>query len=271
VSKRFTDRVVMVTGAAMGIGEASARAFAREGAHVYVADVDTDAGERTAASIREAGGRATFVEMDVAREDAVRAGVERAVEEQGRLDVMHANAGIDLTKSVIDTSLADWRRVIDINLTGIYLASRYALIEMRKQQSGVVVLTVSPHAFVSGQGMGAYAAAKGGEMALLRVMALEAADFGVRVVGVTPGGIDTPMLRREAQATPDPEEQMRKFGEIHALNRLGQASEIAECALFLASDAASFVTGTSLAADGGLLAAQPSGAPMRLGLDAAVE
>jgi NAD(P)-dependent dehydrogenase (short-subunit alcohol dehydrogenase family) len=268
--QRFADKVVMVTGGGMGIGEASARAFASEGAHVYVADIDVAAGEATAASIRAGGGSAEFVEMDVAREDQVRAGIEKAVADRGRLDVMHANAGIELTRSVIDTTLEQWQRVVDINLTGIYLASRHALIQMREQQGGSVVVTVSPHAFVSGRGMGAYAAAKGGDMALVRVMALEAAEFNVRVNGVLPGGIDTPMLHREAQETPDPELQLQRFGEIHALNRLGEAQEVAKCVLFLASDDASFVTGTALACDGGLMAAQPSGAPMKLGLEDAL-
>jgi NAD(P)-dependent dehydrogenase (short-subunit alcohol dehydrogenase family) len=267
---RFDDKIAIVTGAAMGIGEASARAFASEGAHVYVADIDTHAGEVTAASIRDTGASAEFVQMDVTSEDQVRAGVEKAVADHGHLDVMHANAGIELTRSVVDTTLAQWQRVIDINLTGVFLASRYALIEMRKQRFGSVVVTVSPHAFVSGRGCGAYAASKGGDMSLVRVMALEAAEFGVRVNGVLPGGIDTPMLHREAQETPDPELQLKRFGEIHALNRLGQADEVAQCALFLASDAASFVTGTALACDGGLMAAQPSGAPMKLGLEDAV-
>jgi NAD(P)-dependent dehydrogenase (short-subunit alcohol dehydrogenase family) len=264
--ERFKNRIAIVTGAAMGIGEASARAFAREGAYVYVADIDVAAGEATAASIRESGAQAEFVEMDVANEDAVRSGVEQAVAKHGRLDIMHANAGIDLTKSVVETTLADWQRIIDINLTGAYLASRFALIQMYEQRSGTVVLTVSPHAFMSGIGMGAYAATKGGEMALLRVMALESAQYGVRVNGVIPGGIDTPMLRREALSAADPELQLQRFGEIHALNRLGRAEEVAEGVLFVASDEASFVTGTALAVDGGLMAAQPSGPPMELGV-----
>ncbi|MEA2331451.1 MAG: meso-butanediol dehydrogenase / (S,S)-butanediol dehydrogenase / diacetyl reductase [Thermoleophilaceae bacterium] len=262
MTERFRGRTVMVTGGAMGIGEASARAFAREGAHVYVADVDTGAGTAAAESIRESGGSAEFVELDVSDEASVRAGIDAVVTAYGRLDVMHANAGIELGTSVVDTSLDDWQRVLGVNLTGIYLCCRYALVEMYEQGAGNVVLTVSPHAFVTGMGMGAYAASKGGEMALLRVMALESAKHGVRVNGVIPGGIDTPMLRREAEATSDPEGMLRQLGECHALNRLGLPEEVAEGVLFLASDAASFVTGTALAVDGGLLAAQPSGAPI---------
>lgn len=261
-SGRFIGRVVVVTGGATGIGGASAAAFAREGARVVVLDIDARQGKATAAAIAEAGGVAHFCEADVADDDAVRSAVDETVSRYGRLDVMHANAGIEWTKKIVDTSYAEWQHVIDVNLTGVYLACRYALLKMVKQQSGVLILTSSPHAINTVPDAGAYAASKGGVLALTRSLALEGAPYGIRANALLPGAIDTPMLRREALASPDPDEQLRRFAAIHPLNRLGRAEEIAEAALFLASDAASFVTGTALAVDGGALAAQPSGPPI---------
>lgn len=254
---RFRDHVVVVTGGATGIGAATARAFARERARVTILDVNAEDGKRTAA---ETGGR--FREVDVRDEAAVKGAVEEAVAEFGRLDVMHANAGVEWGKTVHDTTLAEWERVIGINLTGVYLACRYAIIQMRRQRSGVILITSSPHAINTVPDAGAYAASKGGVLALTRSLALEGAPYGIRVNAVLPGAIDTPMLRREAELASDPEEQVRRWALIHPLARLGRPEEIAEAALFLASDAASFITGTALSVDGGLLAAQPGGPPV---------
>lgn len=262
MSARFEGRTVLVTGGATGIGAASARAFAREGAVVTILDVNETEGESTAGEIQGAGGKARFRRVDVTDEAAVRGAVEQVVAESGRLDVLHANAGIEWTKTIAETGSDEWRRVIDVNLGGMYLASRYAMIEMRAQGAGAIVMTSSPHALVTSPDSGAYAASKGGVSALMRALALEGADGGVRVNAVLPGAIDTPMVRREAAVAKDPEEQMRRFGLIHPLARLGRPEEVAEGVLFLASDAASFITGTSLAIDGGLLAAAPSGPPL---------
>jgi NAD(P)-dependent dehydrogenase (short-subunit alcohol dehydrogenase family) len=251
---RFAGRVVLVSGGATGIGAASARAFAREGAQVTVLDVDEADGEATAAEI---GGR--FRRVDVTDEDAVRGAVEEAVRDYGRLDVMHANAGIEWTKTISDTTLEEWNRVLAVNLTGVYLCCRYALMRMIERKGGALVLTASPHALVTVPDGGAYAASKGGVLALNRALALEGAPHGVRSNALLPGAIDTPMLRREAEQAPDPEEQARRFGLMHPIARLGRPEEVAEAALFLASDAASFVTGTALAVEGGLLAVVPSG------------
>jgi NAD(P)-dependent dehydrogenase (short-subunit alcohol dehydrogenase family) len=259
---RFENRVVVVTGGATGIGAASARAFAREGAHVTILDVNAEDGEATAREIEDSAGSARFRTVDVTDEGAVKGAVEEAVADFGRLDVMHANAGIEWTKTIAETTLEEWRRVIDVNLTGIYLACRYAMIWMVAQGGGAIVITSSPHALVTSPDSGAYAASKGGVSALMRALALEGATKNVRVNALLPGAIDTPMVRREAAVASDPEEQMRRFGLIHPMARLGLAAEVAEGALFLASDAASFVTGATLAVDGGLLAAAPGGPPL---------
>jgi NAD(P)-dependent dehydrogenase (short-subunit alcohol dehydrogenase family) len=212
--------------------------------------------------LKQRDGTIHFRHGEVTDEEAVHSIVSEAMREHGRLDVMHANAGIEWMKGIADTTHEEWSRVIDVNLTGVYLATRYALIEMIRAGRGAIVITSSPHAFNTVPDAGAYAASKGGTLALMRALALEGASHGIRVNAVIPGAIDTPMLRREAAGAPDPARQLERFGAIHPLNRLGRADEVAEAALFLASDAASFVTGAALPVDGGLLAAQPSGPPI---------
>ncbi|MBD0318234.1 MAG: SDR family oxidoreductase, partial [Thermoleophilia bacterium] len=219
-----------------------------------------DVNDEAEALAREIGGR--FRHVDVSSEPEVRRAVAEVVGEHGRLDVMHANAGIEWTKTIADTELSEWRRVIDVNLTGVYLAARHAFLQMLAQGRGSIVITSSPHALITSPDSGAYAASKGGVSALMRALALEGATKGIRVNAVLPGAIDTPMVRREAEVAADPEEQLRRFGLIHPMARIGQPEEVAEGVLFLASDAASFVTGTSLAVDGGLMAAAPGGPPL---------
>ena len=260
MTARFGGRAVIVAGGATGIGAAAARAFAREGAHVTVLDVQPDAGEEVADSI---GGR--FAEVDVTDEAAVRGAVEATVARHGRLDVMHANAGVEWTKKIVDTTLEEWSRVIAVNLTGVYLCCRYAMIQMVEQGAGAIVITASPHGLATVPDAGAYAASKGGLLALNRALALEGAPHNVRSNALLPGAIDTPMLRREAEQAADPEEQMRRFALIHPITRLGRPEEVADAALFLASDEASFVTGSALAVDGGLLAVLPGGPTLSYG------
>jgi NAD(P)-dependent dehydrogenase (short-subunit alcohol dehydrogenase family) len=261
MTRRFDGRTVVITGGSTGIGAATARAFAREGALVTILDMNEEDGEKTVTRIAEDGGTARLVLADVTNEAAVKGAIESAAHERG-LDVLHANAGIEWTKTIAETNAAEWRRVLDVNLGGIYLATRYAMIRMSKQGGGAIVVTSSPHALVTAPDSGAYAASKGGVSALMRALALEGAPHGVRVNAVLPGAIDTPMVRREAAVARDSEEQMRRFGLIHPLARLGRPEEVAEGVLFLASEAASFVTGASLAVDGGLLAAAPGGPPL---------
>src|SRR5262252_5802996 len=158
-----------------------------------------------------------------------------------------------------DVSLAEWYRVIGVNLTGVFLVCRAGLRHMYRQGSGVLVITSSPHALATVPDAAAYAASKGGVHALTRALALEAAPRGIRVNALVPGTIDTPMVRREVQVAADPGAQLARLAASHPLGRLGRPEELASVALFLASDAASFITGTTVHADGGLMAALPSG------------
>lgn len=254
------DRVVLVTGGAAGIGRASALAFAAAGAKVVIGDIDAAGGRAAADEIAAAGGTGLFLKADVGRSADCTRLVEGTVEAFGRIDVLHANAGIELCKSVWDTSDADWDRILAVNLSGAFYCCREAMKDMRRRGApGVVILTASPHAFATSREIAAYAATKGGMVALMRALALEGAPFSIRVNALLPGAIETPMLRREVAFAPDPDAQLQRFAAAHPLNRMGQPVDVAKVAVFAASDAAGFVTGSCIAVDGGLLAALNSG------------
>lgn len=256
---RFAGRVVLVSGGASGIGAASARLFAHEGAAVAILDTDARAGEACATQIRDAGGAAAFHEVDVTEEGAVEKSVAETLNEFGRLDAAHLNAGIEYARTFAETPIEDWRHVIDVNLTGAAVVARAVIAPMSRQNSGAIVLTASTLALLGAAETSAYSAAKAGMLALVRVLAIELASAGIRVNAILPGAIDTPMLRREATLAPDPDLQARRFAAISPMDRLGRPEEIAAAALFLCSDAASFITGTSLAVDGGVSAVQSAG------------
>ena len=256
-------RVVAVTGGASGIGAAAAAAFADRGAHVGVLDRDAQAAGRVAERIAAVGGSAEALTVDITDEQAVADTLARLVARRGRLDVLHANAAIEAIGTVTEMPAADWRRTIDVNLTGAFLSARLALRHMAASGGGAIVFTASTLACLGAAETAAYSAAKAGVLALVRVMAIEAAPVGVRVTAVLPGAIDTPMLRREAEMAPDPQAQMARFAAIHPLGRLGRPEEIAEAVCFLASPAASFITGCALSVDGGVSAVQSTGAALR--------
>jgi NAD(P)-dependent dehydrogenase (short-subunit alcohol dehydrogenase family) len=205
------------------------------------------------------------VEVDVSDTSAVATAFLALLERHGRLDVLHANAGIEWTKSVEDTEPQEWAHVLGVNLTGVYATGRAALQVMKARRRGAIVVTASPHATRTVPDAGAYAASKGGALALTKAMALEGAPLGVRANAVVPGAIDTPMLRREASVAADPDAQLRRFGEMHPLGRLGRPEEVAEAVVFLASDRARFITGATLHVDGGQDAALSSGPPLPYG------
>jgi NAD(P)-dependent dehydrogenase (short-subunit alcohol dehydrogenase family) len=250
---QFEGKVAVVTGAAFGIGRATAVAFAREGAKVVVADVSDPGGEETVALIRKAGGTGRYARCDITNGEQVRMLVEGTVQAYGRLDCAFNNAGIEGTQApVSELPEAAWRRVIDVNLTGQFLCMQHELKQMEKQGGGAIVNNASILGTVGFATAGAYVAAKHGLLGLTKTAALENGPKNIRINAVCPGFVVTPMLER-AGFTTNP--SLRHLLEgLHAMKRLGTPEEIADVVLFLCSDKASFVTGTPMLVDGGYVA-----------------
>lgn len=241
---RFKDKRVVVTGGASGIGLASVQAFVREGARVVIADY-ADAGQAVADSL---GPAVRFFKLDVANADQVEALIQQTVAWFGGLDILFANAGIAHDGPIDQLTPDAWQRTIDINLTGVYLCNRAAIQQMLAQGGGVIVNCGSIHSHVGKQGVTAYAAAKGGVKLLTQTLGIDYGARGIRVNAVCPGYIDTPLLAHI------PAEGKQALVALHPMGRLGKAEEVASAVLFLASDEASFINGTSLLVDGGYTA-----------------
>jgi NAD(P)-dependent dehydrogenase (short-subunit alcohol dehydrogenase family) len=250
-------KVALITGAASGIGRASALVFAREGAKVVVVDVNEEGGRETVRLTRETGGEGIFIKADVSKAKDVEAMVKKTVDTYGRLDCAFNNAGIGMRKSTIDLTEDDWERVIGINLKGVWLCMKYEILQMLKQGGGAIVNTSSGSGVMPLQIVPspAYTASKHGVIGLTKAAALEYAKAGIRINVICPGATRTPMVVRST------DEKERSFSEIeeaiitmHPLGRMGEPEELAEAALWLCSDAASFVTGVTLPVDGGALA-----------------
>ena len=251
---RLEGKVALVTGAGSGIGKLTAETFAREGARVVVADVADDAGRATVEGIRAAGGEAEYVHCDVSVAEEVEAMVAFTVGHFGKLDVMMNNAGIFHARdgSVIDTDEETWDRTIAINLKGVFLGSKYGVRAMLDSGGGSLINVAS---FVALMGAAvpqiAYTASKGGVLSMTREIAVEFARRGIRANALCPGPIETPLL---AQLLADPAARRRRLVHI-PIGRFGQGQEIANAALFLASDESSFMTGAAFVVDGGITAA----------------
>jgi NAD(P)-dependent dehydrogenase (short-subunit alcohol dehydrogenase family) len=247
VAGRLDGKNAVVTGAGSGIGLATARRFAAEGAQVVCVDLDAEAGEKAAA---EVGGM--FVQADVADEAQVAALFERAVTEHGRVHVTFNNAGISPPDddSILDTGLEAWERVQRVNLTSVYLCCKYAIAHMRQAGGGSIINTAS---FVAVMGSAtsqiSYTASKGGVLAMSRELGVQFAREGIRVNALCPGPINTPLLQE--LFAKDPERAARRMVHI-PMGRFGEADEIAAAVAFLASDDASFITASTFLVDGGI-------------------
>jgi NAD(P)-dependent dehydrogenase (short-subunit alcohol dehydrogenase family) len=250
---RVEGKVAVVTGAASGIGRATARALAAEGASVAVADVDEAGGERVAAGIREGGGEAVFHRTDVRSLADLEAVVGQAAERHGRLDVLVNNAAVSIGGSAGEISEEDWVQVVDVNLSGVWRGMRAAIPRMLAQGGGSIVNLSSVQARVGFVGWSGYAASKGGIDALTRQAAVEYAPMGIRVNAIVPGTIATEMNERIMAESPDPDAVMTGWVAMHPMGRVGQPQEVAAAIVFLASDDASFITGELLRVDGGLV------------------
>jgi NAD(P)-dependent dehydrogenase (short-subunit alcohol dehydrogenase family) len=254
---QFTNKVVVVTGAGAGIGQATAQAFSREGASIVVVDMNVERAEQTAQAIRECSGQAIAVQADVSKAaDAARIALE-TVRAFGGIDILVNNAGIQTYGSVVETEEEVWDRTLNVNLKSMYLVSKYCIPEIAKRGGGAVINMASVQGFASQRRVAAYAASKGGVISLTRTMALDHAPDHIRVNCVCPGSVDTPMLRWAAELfePQNPAGAIAEWGKMHALGRVASADEIARVILFLASDAAAIMTGSAVVADGGLLAA----------------
>ena len=250
--KSLENKTALVTGAGSGIGAASARLFAREGARVVVADVNKKGGESTVAEIQKAGGEAVFCECDVTDEDALQNAVNTAITEFGSLDCAHNNAGISLPpKGFTEVSKEDFQRVIDVNLVSIFVSMKYEIIQMLTQEEGgAIVNTASGAAVVPAPGQPHYTAAKRGVVGLTTHASDELRHSKVRVNCVMPGLVDTPMLgewRNSGDAA------MKAVLAHVPQHRLAEPEEIAEAVVWLCSPAAGWVSGDSMLVDGGLV------------------
>jgi NAD(P)-dependent dehydrogenase (short-subunit alcohol dehydrogenase family) len=245
---RLQGRVAAITGGGLGIGAATARLFAAEGAAVAVGDVKLDAAEAVAREVVQGGGRAIAVGVDVGDAGQVQAFVERTVAELGRLDVLFANAGIAHSAPFLDHAEAQWHRVLRVNLTGVFLCCQAAARHMVTQGGGRIITTASINGFRGVENLVGYNTAKAGVIELTKTMAVELAQHNIQVNAIAPAQIDTRLTRGYSE-----DARARRVARI-PMGRFGEADEVARAALFLASDDASFVTGHTLAVDGGYLA-----------------
>lgn len=252
MSMTFSGQVVLVTGAANGIGRATAQAFAAEGLKVVVADLDVLGGEETVALIRAAGGEALFVSCDVTREADVQNLMARTIEAYGRLDYAFNNAGIEIEKGrLAEGSLEEFDAIMGVNVKGVWLCMKYQLPLLLAQGGGAIVNTASVAGLGAAPKMSIYAASKHAVIGLTKSAAIEYAKKKIRVNAVCPAVIDTDMFRRAYEADP---KKAEFAAAMHPVGRIGKVEEIASAVLYLCSDGAAFTTGHALTVDGGATA-----------------
>lgn len=252
---RLAKKIALITGAASGIGRATAKLFAEEGAKVAVADRDASGGKTTVREIRKAGGRAIFRQANVAAETEIQALVASVVREWGGLDILVNNAAAFVFGKVEDVTEADWDRVLAVNVKGYAFCARYAAAEMRKRGGGAIVNLASISAFIAQPAFVPYNTSKGAVLQLTRCLAYDFAVDNIRVNCVCPGAVDTPATMRHARSVGLTKEQLvDQLKPMHLIKRMADPREIARAILFLASDEASFITAAPLMVDGGYTA-----------------
>ena len=251
---RFEGKVAVVTGAATGIGGATAVAFGAEGASVVLSDVNESALDERVREIQSAGGQAIAVVADASQAADAQRTANEAVAAFGGIDYLVASAGIQTYGTAVDTDEDTWDRTLAVNAKGVYLAAKYCIPEMVKRGGGAIVNVASVQGLFSQPNVAAYSASKGAVIAMTRTMAIDHAGDNIRANSICPGSIETPLLRfaAEQMQPQDPDGAIKEWGGLHVLGRVGQPEEMAQVALFLCSEAASFITGAAIVADGGL-------------------
>jgi cyclopentanol dehydrogenase len=251
---RLASKVAIVTGGASGMGAATSRLFAAEGASVVVADIQVDPGRQVVQSITAAGGTAEFLRADMGRHAEIKAMVDFAVERFGRLDILVNNAAVESGKTEVDTSEEEWDHIMNINVKGVFLATKYAVPIMKRNGGGSIINISSAYGIVGSPGFAAYHASKGAVRLLTKSTAVTHARDGIRANSIHPGAIDTPLLRQALNACIDPREMETRVKDSTPIGRLGLPEEVANGCLYLASDESRFVIGAELSIDGGMVA-----------------
>lgn len=251
---RLKGKICIITGAGAGIGEATAVRFGQEGAKVVVADMDKTAGEGTVRKIIETGGEAMFVLTDVSRSEDCRLLMEETDEAFGNIDILVNNAGIYIQENIIDASEENWKRIFAVNVDGIFYCSRHAVPYMKKAGGGSIVHVASEAGIVAIKGQMAYNTSKAAVIMMAKSMAVDLAQYNIRVNAVCPGTTETPLFKEAMKRDANPTEARRLLESSRPANRLGRPEEIASAILFIASDEAGYATGSSLVIDGGLTA-----------------
>ena len=247
---RLEGKVALISGAARGQGETEARLFAREGASVVLGDILESEGEAAAVAIGESGGNARFIALDVTSEDAWISAVRFTVETFGRLDILINNAAIYARTLIVDTDIEEWRRIMDINMTGVFLGTKHAVPAMRESGGGSIINISSTAGLVGSARGSAYGTSKGGVRLFTKYTAIQHAPDGIRANSIHPGPVDTEMISDNLST---PEGRAESEARV-PLGRIGTVMDVAYGALFLASDESSFVTGSELVIDGGMTA-----------------
>ncbi len=243
--------MIVISGGSSGIGKATAELFARDGEHVVILSRGEKAGKETEAEIQSKGGSVLFLRTDIGIESQVEASFAAAADKFGRIDILFANAAVQINKPIDETTKDDWDQMISANLTGTFLCCKVASKYMKKQKSGCMIICSSGHAFMSYPGYTGYAATKGGQVAFMHAAALDLAPFGIRVNCIIPGATDSPLLRYHFSI--HPEDEQRILSKI-PLGRFGSGEDIARGVRMLASADAGYITGSCLMVEGGLLA-----------------